>query len=42
VSILAKSRTLYAFSLVIATLGVLYTVNGFTLALHLPILHGSH
>jgi len=42
VSILAKSRTLFAFSLVIAILGFLYMVNGFTLALHLPILHGSH
>jgi len=42
VSILAKSRMLFVFSLVIATLGFLYAVNGFTLALHLPILHGSH
>jgi hypothetical protein len=41
VSILATSRLMYAFSLVIAVLGVLYTINGFTLALHLPLLHGS-
>jgi hypothetical protein len=41
VSILATSRLMYAFSLVIAVLGVLYTINGFTLALHLPLLHGG-
>jgi hypothetical protein len=27
--------------MVIATLGVLYTIDGFSLALHLPILHGG-
>ncbi len=42
VSILASSRAMYGFSLVLAALGVLYTVNGFTLALHLPLLHGAH
>ena len=42
VSILASSRAMYAFSMALAALGVLYTVNGFTLALHLPLLHGAH
>jgi hypothetical protein len=40
VSILASSRAMYAFSMVLAAAGALYTVNGFTLALHLPLLHG--
>ena len=40
VSILASSRAMYLFSIVIAGLGALYTINGFTLALHLPLLHG--
>jgi hypothetical protein len=40
VSILASARMLFVFSLVLAVLGVLYTINGFTLALHLPLLHG--
>ena len=42
VSILATSRPMFGFSLVLATLGALYTINGFTLALHLPLLHGAH
>jgi|SRR5690242_7205357 Domain of unknown function (DUF4337) len=42
VSILATSRALYVFSLVIAVIGVLYTVDGYTLTLHLPLLHGAH
>ena len=42
VSILASSRAMYAFSMALAALGALYTVNGFTLALHLPLLHGVH
>jgi hypothetical protein len=41
VSILAGSRALYVFSIAIAGLGILYTVDGFSLALHLPILHGA-
>jgi len=41
VSILATSRALYVFSMVIAALGVLYTLEGFTVALHLPLLHCS-
>jgi len=42
VSILATSRLMFGFSLVLAVVGVLYTINGFTLALHLPLLHGAH
>src|SRR5262245_10709310 len=42
VSILATSRSMFGFSLVLAVLGALYTINGFTLALHLPLLHGGH
>ena len=41
VSILATSRLMFGFSLVIALVGALYTINGFTLALHLPLLHGG-
>lgn len=41
VSILATSRALYVFSMVIAALGILYTIDGFTVALHLPLLHGG-
>jgi uncharacterized protein DUF4337 len=40
VSILASSRAMYGFSIVLAIMGALYTANGFTLALHLPLLHG--
>jgi hypothetical protein len=39
VSILATSRVMFGFSLVLAVVGLLYTLNGFTLALHLPLLH---
>src|SRR5205807_3979289 len=41
VSILATSRALYVFSIVIAIIGVLYTIDGFSLALYLPLLHGG-
>lgn len=41
VSILAVSRWLFGFSLVLALIGALLTVNGFTLFLHLPTL-GTH
>ena len=41
VSILARSRVMFLFSLVIAVLGLLYAINGFTLSLHLPLLHGG-
>src|SRR5262249_44614482 len=40
VSILATSRLMFGFSLVLAVVGVLYSIDGFTLALHLPLLHG--
>jgi hypothetical protein len=40
VSILAASRPMFWFSLGLAILGVLCTVNGFTLLVRLPFVHG--
>jgi hypothetical protein len=42
VSILSKSRPTLYFSLVLALGGALLTVNGFTLLVALPFLHGGH
>ena len=42
VSILSKSRPIFYFSLVLAAGGALLTVNGFTLLVTLPFLHGGH
>ena len=39
ISILSSSRPVFWFSLVLAILGVLLTVNGFTLIARLPFLH---
>jgi len=40
ISILSGSRPTFGFSLVLAVLGVLLSVNGFTLLVHLPFFHG--
>ena len=40
VAILSASRAMFWFSSVLAVLGALLTVNGFSLFLRLPFLHG--
>jgi hypothetical protein len=40
VSILARSRTIFLFSLVLAVAGSILTANGYLLAFTLPFLHG--
>ena len=42
ISILSTSRSTFIFSLLLAIIGVLLTLNGYTLVLKLPFLHGSH
>ena len=42
VSILSGSRSLFFFSLSLAVLGALLTLNGFTLLAKIPYLHGGH
>jgi len=42
VSILARSRLIFGFSLVLAVIGIVLTANGYLLAFRLPFLHGSH
>ena len=42
ISILSGSRPVFCFSLVAATLGAMLTVNGYTLLLNIPFLHGGH
>jgi hypothetical protein len=42
VAILAASRAMFVFSLVMASLGLLSTLNGFLLVTRLPFLHGGH
>ena len=39
ISILARSRPVFSFSLGLALLGVLLTINGYILAVHVPLLH---
>ena len=40
VSILARSRLIFFFSLALAVVGVVLTANGYLLAFKLPFLHG--
>ena len=40
VSILAASRPMFGFSMTLAVLGALLTLNGFTLWVKIPLLHG--
>ena len=40
VSILSTSRAMFAFSLLLAVLGAVLAVNGFTQLFRLPLLHG--
>ena len=42
VSILARSRLIFSFSLVLAVVGAMLTANGYFMLFHLPLLHGSH
>jgi Domain of unknown function (DUF4337) len=42
VSILARSRAIFGFSLVLAACGVLLTANGYFTLVHLPLLPGGH
>jgi hypothetical protein len=42
VSILSRSRPTFYFSLVLAVGGALLALNGFTLLVRLPFLHGGH
>ena len=39
ISILASSRPMFWFSSTLAVIGLLFTVNGFLLAVRLPFLH---
>ena len=42
ISILSTSRSTFIFSLLLAVIGVLLTLNGYTLIVKLPFLHGGH
>ena len=42
IAILATSRQLYVFSLGLAVLGAVLTLNGFLLFMKIPFLHGGH
>jgi Skp family chaperone for outer membrane proteins len=42
VSILARSRLIFSFSLVLAVVGAVLTANGYVMAFQLPFLHASH
>jgi hypothetical protein len=42
ISILSTSRSTFIFSLLLAVIGVLLTLNGYTLFVRIPFLHGSH
>ena len=42
ISILSTSRSTFIFSLLLAVIGVLLTLNGYTLIFKLPFLHGGH
>jgi len=42
VSILARSRSVFGFSLLLAAGGALLTANGFFMFVHLPLLPGGH
>ncbi len=42
VSILSGSRPMFFFSLILAIMGALLTLNGFTLFVKIPFLHGGH
>ena len=42
VSILSNSRPIFFFALALAILGVLFTLDGYTLFMKLPFLHGSN
>lgn len=42
IAILSSSRSIFVFSLALAVLGALLTVDGYTLLVKLPFLHGGH
>ncbi len=42
VSILARSRLIFGFSLVLAVIGIVLTANGYLLSFRLPFVHGGH
>jgi hypothetical protein len=42
ISILSTSHSTFIFSLLLAVIGVLLTLNGYTLFVRIPFLHGSH
>jgi len=42
ISILSTSRSTFIFSLLLAVIGVLLTLNGYTLLVKVPFLHSSH
>ena len=42
ISILSTSRSTFIFSLLLAVIGVLLTLNGYTLLVKVPFLHGGH
>jgi hypothetical protein len=42
IAILSSSRPVYLFSMVVAVMGLIFTLNGFFVIFHLPFLHGAH
>src|SRR5262245_42618993 len=42
VSILARSRAIFTFGVVLAVIGALFTANGFFSLVHLPLMPGGH
>ena len=42
IAILSNSRSIFFFSLVLAVLGALLTINGYNLIIKLPFLHSGH
>ncbi len=41
VSILARSRVIFSFSLVLAVIGAVLTANGYFMLFQLPFMHGG-
>jgi uncharacterized protein DUF4337 len=42
ISIISTSRPMFFFSLILAIIGALLTLNGYTLFVQIPFLHGGH
>ena len=42
IAILSSSRQIYGFSLVLASIGMLLSIDGFTLLVNVPFIGGGH